>query len=137
MLFTAFIWQKSICLFISIPYPNQYDQQRKIFLSGDLCVVLCHAPKYLFSQDGIFQQSVGCTKKNYWLYYIGFSWTHMKKHVSSFSCSVFGWCQWKILYFSWENVYWILNRCFWFLLQSDPTTFTYHVKTFRNQASFY
>ena len=39
MLFTAFIWQKSICLFISIPYPNQYDQQRKKYFSVVICVL--------------------------------------------------------------------------------------------------
>ena len=40
MLFT-FIYPKSICLFISSPHPNQvYEKQiKKIFLSGDLCVL--------------------------------------------------------------------------------------------------
>ena len=40
MLCTTFIKPKSICLFISIPYPNQvYDKQKKKHFSVVICVM--------------------------------------------------------------------------------------------------
>ena len=39
MLINTFTYPKSICLFISSPYPNQVHDKEKTFLNGDLCVL--------------------------------------------------------------------------------------------------
>ena len=53
--------------FIFIPYPNQvYDNNKKLFLSGDLCV-LYNVMLWNISFPGwCFQCSIGCTKGNVW-----------------------------------------------------------------------
>ena len=51
--------------FISIPYPNHvYDKQRKNHFSVVICVCCAMScSEIFFSQDGIFQCSIGSTKK--------------------------------------------------------------------------
>ena len=62
MLFTT-ILPNSICLLISIPYPNQvYDKQRKnISQWWFVCCMSCS--EIVPSQDGIFQRSTSSTQK--------------------------------------------------------------------------
>ena len=81
MLCTTFIKPKSICLFISIPYPNQvYDKQKKTFLSGDLCDVYCHALEYFFSRMAFSSVLQVVTKKKLSLTMVG----TFGKHLSNF-----------------------------------------------------
>ena len=45
--------------------PTKFMTKKKIFLSGDLCIMSCS--QIFLSQDGIFQNSMGCNKKNFLL----------------------------------------------------------------------
>ena len=64
MLINTFTYPKSICLFISSPYPNQVYDKEKTFLNGDLCVCCIMSCSEIFIfLNGVFQCPLGCNKK--------------------------------------------------------------------------
>ena len=67
--FIYWFYLNKINLFISIPYPNQvYDKQRKKHFSVVICVCCAMSCSEIFlSQDGVFQRSMGSTKKKFLL----------------------------------------------------------------------